>query len=89
MYPGCLHRVCALQLGLHPLFQRLQGLRDAKVFHKGGEVADALRERWETSDSPVVHKIQVRPSQRCKLELAAFVVPAPPERLIAVLGLCY
>ncbi len=29
------------------------------MFSKGKEVADDLRERWETSDSPLVHRIQV------------------------------
>jgi hypothetical protein len=28
------------------------------VVTKGQELAEDLRERWETSDSPVVHKIQ-------------------------------
>ena len=50
--------VC-LQLGSHPLFQRLASFRNARVFSKGKEVADDLRERWETSDSPLVHRIQV------------------------------
>ena len=48
-----------LQLGSHPLFQRLASFRNARVFSKGKEVADDLRERWETSDSPLVHRIQV------------------------------
>lgn len=50
----------ALQLGLHPIFHRLRGLSDNKVFNKGREVAEDLRERWETSDSPLVQRIQVR-----------------------------
>ena len=49
-----------LQLGSHPLFQRLASFRNARVFSKGKEVANDLRERWETSDSPLVHRIQVR-----------------------------
>jgi import inner membrane translocase subunit TIM44 len=52
--------VCASwQLGGHPLFKRLATVREHKVFSKGREVADDLRERWETSDSPLVHRIQV------------------------------
>ena len=47
-----------LQLGLHPIFQRLNRLSDNKVFNKGREVAGDLRERWETSDSPLVQRIQ-------------------------------
>ncbi|CAL8467508.1 g7046 [Coccomyxa elongata] len=46
------------KLGSHPLFQRLASVREHKVFSKGKEVADDLRERWETSDSPFVHRIQ-------------------------------
>lgn len=48
-----------LQLGTHPLFQRVASFRNARVFSKGKEVAEDLRERWETSDSPLVHRIQV------------------------------
>ncbi|EIE24514.1 Tim44-domain-containing protein [Coccomyxa subellipsoidea C-169] len=46
------------KLGGHPLFKRVASLREHKVFSKGKEVADDLRERWETSDSPLVHRIQ-------------------------------
>ncbi len=48
------------QLGAHPLFQRLAGLRNARVFSRSQQMADDLRERWETSDSPFVHRIQAR-----------------------------
>ena len=48
-----------LQLGLHPIFQRLSALRHNRVVARGKEVAEDLRERWETSDSPFVHRIQV------------------------------
>eukprot|EP00889_Picochlorum_renovo_P006208 jgi/Picre1/33238/NNA_008563.t1 len=34
----------------HPFFQRLRS--------KGKDVADAMKERWEMSDSPLVHRIQ-------------------------------
>lgn len=57
-----------MQLGTHPLFQRLSTFRNAKVFSKGKEVADDLRERWETSDSPFVHRIQVSASQTSILQ---------------------
>ena len=50
-----------MQLGGHPLFQRLASFRNARVFSKGKEVADDLRERWETSESPLVHRIQACP----------------------------
>ncbi|KAL5975532.1 hypothetical protein ACLOJK_019856 [Asimina triloba] len=41
----------------HPLFKRLSGYSEP-VVTKGQELAEDVRERWETSDSPVVHKIQ-------------------------------
>ena len=50
-----------LQLGSHPLFQRLASFGNARVFSRGKEVADDLRERWETSESPLVHRIPARP----------------------------
>jgi len=49
-------------LGGHPLFKRLQDsttvLTDSKVVGAGRDMAEAVRERWETSDSPFVHRIQ-------------------------------
>jgi len=48
------------QLGAHPLFRRLAALGEHRVFARGKEVADDLRERWETSDSPLVQRIQAR-----------------------------
>ena len=62
-------QVVVLQLGLHPIFQRLNRLSDNKVFNKGREVAGDLRERWETSDSPLVQRIQASP-------------PPPPPALL-------
>ena len=69
--------VC-LQLGSHPLFQRLASFRNARVFSKGKEVADDLRERWETSDSPLVHRIQVRTCLQC--------LAPHPEFMIGIAG---
>eukprot|EP00890_Picochlorum_soloecismus_P002752 jgi/Picsp_1/3478/NSC_06316-R1_mitochondrial protein translocase family len=49
-------------LGGHPLFKRLQDsttvLTDNKVVGAGRDMAEAVRERWETSESPFVHRIQ-------------------------------
>ncbi|CAM6027622.1 unnamed protein product [Sphagnum balticum] len=42
----------------HPAFRRLRTVKEHPVVTKGQELAEDLRERWETSDSPVVHKIQ-------------------------------
>ncbi|KAG0631007.1 hypothetical protein M758_1G220100 [Ceratodon purpureus] len=42
----------------HPAFKRIKTVTDHPVVTKGQELAEDLRERWETSDSPVVHKIQ-------------------------------
>lgn len=37
---------------------RLQKIQHHPVMTKGHELAEDIRERWETSDSPVVHRIQ-------------------------------
>ncbi|KAL3689274.1 hypothetical protein R1sor_015583 [Riccia sorocarpa] len=42
----------------HPVFRRLTSVKEHPVVAKSQELAEDLRERWETSDSPVVHKIQ-------------------------------
>lgn len=42
----------------HPLFKRVSGISEHPAVAKGQELAEDMRERWETSDSPVVHKIQ-------------------------------
>eukprot|EP00877_Chromochloris_zofingiensis_P014303 jgi/Chrzof1/9126/Cz03g36270.t1 len=46
--------------GHHPMFKRLKGvnIKDNPVFKKTTEFADDLRERYETSDHPVVHKVE-------------------------------
>ncbi|XVF21579.1 hypothetical protein REPUB_Repub12eG0101900 [Reevesia pubescens] len=41
----------------HPLFKRVSGCSEP-VVTKGQEIAEDMRERWETSDNPIVHKIQ-------------------------------
>ncbi|XVF72001.1 hypothetical protein PTKIN_Ptkin12aG0086100 [Pterospermum kingtungense] len=41
----------------HPLFKRVTGISEP-VVTKGQEIAEDMRERWETSDNPIVHKIQ-------------------------------
>ncbi|KAK8650748.1 hypothetical protein V6N13_140374 [Hibiscus sabdariffa] len=41
----------------HPLFKRVSGISEPVVV-KGQEIAEDVRERWETSDNPIVHKIQ-------------------------------
>lgn len=48
------------KLGSHPFFARMRGLNLGAnpVFSKGREAAESIRERWETSDSPLVHRIQ-------------------------------
>ncbi len=43
----------------HPLFRRVAGgLAESRVATASREAAGALRERWDTSDSPLVHRIQ-------------------------------
>ncbi|XP_050206795.1 mitochondrial import inner membrane translocase subunit TIM44-2 isoform X2 [Mercurialis annua] len=41
----------------NPVFKRFAGISEP-VVSKGQEIAEDMRERWETSDSPIVHKIQ-------------------------------
>ncbi|XP_016510879.2 mitochondrial import inner membrane translocase subunit TIM44-2 isoform X1 [Nicotiana tabacum] len=41
----------------HPLFKRFTGMSEP-VVTRSQEIAEDIRERWETSDHPVVHKIQ-------------------------------
>ncbi|XP_022758409.1 mitochondrial import inner membrane translocase subunit TIM44-2-like [Durio zibethinus] len=41
----------------HPLFKHVSGYSEP-VVTKGQEIAEDMRERWETSDNPIVHKIQ-------------------------------
>ncbi|XP_073286072.1 mitochondrial import inner membrane translocase subunit TIM44-2-like isoform X1 [Primulina huaijiensis] len=41
----------------YPMFKRVRGLSEP-VLEKSQEIAEDMRERWETSDHPVVHKIQ-------------------------------
>ena len=49
------------QFGHHPLFRRLASIKlsDNPVVRKGREIADEVRDRYETSDSPMVHKVEV------------------------------
>lgn len=42
----------------HPWYRKLRSVKEHPVYTKGEEIAEDLRDRWETSDSPVVHKIQ-------------------------------
>ncbi|GMP90668.1 hypothetical protein CsSME_00041681 [Camellia sinensis var. sinensis] len=41
----------------HPIFKRTSGLSEAVVV-KSQEFAEDIRDRWDTTDNPVVHKIQ-------------------------------
>ena len=46
------------KLGIASAFDKLEGLKKTAPYAKGAELAEDMRERWETSDSPVVHRIQ-------------------------------
>ena len=39
-------------------FQKVTGLKEHKLVQRANEVAEDMRDRWETSDSAFVHKIQ-------------------------------
>ena len=47
-------------LGAHvtSVFSKLEGLKQTPAYRKGEEMLEDARERWETSDNPMVHKIQ-------------------------------
>jgi len=46
------------KLGIPTVLDKLEGVKKTAVYTKAGELAEDMRERWETSDSPVVHRIQ-------------------------------
>jgi import inner membrane translocase subunit TIM44 len=48
----------AEKAGVTSVFAKLSALRSSGAFKKGSDVLEDIRERWETSDSPLVHKIQ-------------------------------
>ena len=48
----------ARKTGATSLVDKLNKLRDSSAYKKGTDFANDLQERWETSDSPLVHKIQ-------------------------------
>ncbi|OWM81494.1 hypothetical protein CDL15_Pgr007532 [Punica granatum] len=41
----------------HPMFKRISNMSEP-VVTKSQEIAEDMRERWDTTDNPVVHKIQ-------------------------------
>ena len=46
------------KLGISSAMDKLEGLKKTAPYSKGAELAEDIRERWETSDSPMVHRIQ-------------------------------
>ena len=46
------------KLGISSAMDKLEGLKKTVPYSKGAELAEDIRERWETSDSPMVHRIQ-------------------------------
>ena len=48
----------AERTGVTSVFAKLDALRRSEAFKKGSDVFEDIRERWETSDSPLVHRIQ-------------------------------
>eukprot|EP00882_Tetradesmus_deserticola_P013731 GHRQ01014581.1.p1 GENE.GHRQ01014581.1~~GHRQ01014581.1.p1 ORF type:complete len:295 (+),score=116.80 GHRQ01014581.1:147-1031(+) len=50
------------RFGHHPLFAKLRrvDIKDTPIFKKGAELADDIRDKYETSDHPAVHKVEVR-----------------------------
>ena len=48
----------ATKTGLTSVFSKLQGLKRTPAYQKTEDALEDLRERWETSENPMVHKIQ-------------------------------
>ncbi|KAJ4837055.1 hypothetical protein Tsubulata_011156 [Turnera subulata] len=46
-----------LKMQSHPMFKRFSDIGEP-VVTKSQEIAEDMREKWETSDNPIVHKIQ-------------------------------
>ncbi|KAF6258853.1 hypothetical protein COO60DRAFT_1701120 [Scenedesmus sp. NREL 46B-D3] len=48
------------RFGHHPLFAKLRrvDIKDTPIFKKGAELADDIRDKYETSDHPAVHKVE-------------------------------
>lgn len=48
------------KFGHHPLFAKLRrvDIKDTPIFKKGAELADDIRDKYETSDHPAVHKVE-------------------------------
>jgi hypothetical protein len=65
-------RACPVQFGHHPLFKRMWSVdvRANPVVRRAGEVAEDIRDRYETLDHPVVHKVEVSGEDggRCTLQ---------------------
>jgi hypothetical protein len=38
-------------------------IKDSPIYKKGAELADDIRDKYETSDHPAVHKVEVRQQQ--------------------------
>lgn len=78
--PGCVGNLLAWMLAVLARLVRMTPLpgrrRPEAALHvvkvcvlaallQGREAAESIRERWETSDSPLVHRIQVRSVRQC------------------------
>lgn len=48
----------AEKTGFTTVFSKLESLKQTPTYKKGEETLEDIRERWETSDNPVVHRIQ-------------------------------
>lgn len=46
-----------LQLGDIPFFSKLGGVKETLAYKKGKEMYEDMREKYETSDNPAVHKV--------------------------------
>lgn len=62
-YQMCFHhdqRFLSLQIGSVPFLSKLTGFKvsSTSAYQKGQQLVDDLKEKYETSDHPVVHKVR-------------------------------
>ena len=61
-YTSAVSTLYLLQMGSVPFLSKLAGFKvsDTAAFQKGQQIVEDLKEKYETSDHPVVHKVWMR-----------------------------
>ncbi len=83
----------AERFGHHPLFARLRGAAatasDNPLLRRGSELVEEMKDRYETSDHPAVHKVEVRQASQhnCQwmaVHNAGYRMQASPSHCLSV-----